>query len=188
MDLNSTIRETAERMDKSVKFFQDELRGIRTGRATPALVEQVKADYYGSPTPLRELAQINVPDSTTIMIKPFDPGAKGAISKAIESADLGFNPQVEGDSLRVNVPSPSKERRQQLVAQVKKMAEDSRVAIRNERRDGMKDIDKAEKDKSNDVSEDQAKDAKDEIDAMTKKHTAAIDEHCDKKCKEIEEG
>ena len=186
-DLSTVLAEARSRMDKSVEYFQNELRGIRTGRATPALVEYVKVDYYGASTDLRDLAQINVPEPTQIVIKPFDPGSKQSIVKAIETADLGFNPQVDGNAIRIGVPPPSTERRKQLVNQVKKMAEESRVAIRNERRDANKEIDKLQKDKENSVSEDQAKEAKTEVDDLTKKHSETIDQVCEKKCAEIEE-
>jgi len=186
-DLTTVLRQARERMDKSALYLQSELRGIRTGRATPALVEYVKVDYYGAATDLRDLAQVNVPEPTQIMIKPFDPGSKQAIVKAIETAALGFNPQVDGNAIRINVPPPSAERRKQLVAQVKKMAEESRVAIRNERRDANKEIERLEKAKDNSISEDQAKEAKAEVDELTKKHSETIDKVCEKKCAEIEE-
>jgi ribosome recycling factor len=173
-------------MDKSVEYFDNELRGIRTGRATTALIDHLKVDYYGSPTDLRELAAISVPEPTRLVVKPFDPAARAEIVKAIETADLGLNPQVDGDSIRINVPSPSVERRKQLVGQVKKMAEEARVAIRNERRDAIKHIDQLVKDKDSTVSEDQGKDAKAEIDDLTKGHTKTIDEHAVKKSEEIE--
>lgn len=187
IDLDTIQLEAEERMDKSVDYFQREMRGIRTGRATTALVEYVKVDYYGSHTDLRELAAINVPEATQILIKPFDPGAIQMIVKAIEAAGLGFNPQTEGKAIRINVPPPSNERRKQLIAQVKKMAEDARVAIRNERRDANKQIDTLAADKSAHLPEDQAKDAKSEIDEITKKHIARIDEMANKKATEIEE-
>jgi len=187
MSLDSVMKEARQRMDKSVDYFQNELRGIRTGRASTALIDYVKVDYYGSHTDLKELAGISVPEPTVLMVKPFDPGSKNEIIKAIETADLGLNPQAEGAAIRINVPPPSAERRKQLSSQVRKLAEDARVAIRNERRDANKAIDNLQKDKSNPVSEDQAKDAKSEIDDLTKKHIATIDQVAEKKVKEIEE-
>jgi len=147
----------------------------------------VKVDYYGSSTDLRDIAQVSVPEPTQIVIKPFDPSSTAAIVKAIETADLGFNPQTEGQSIRINVPPPSAERRKQLIQQVKKMAEDSRVAIRNERRDANKQMDQLAADKESHISEDQAKAVKSDIDDLTKKHVARIDEACEKKVTEIEE-
>ena len=187
MDVNGILSECRQKMDKSLEYFRNELRGIRTGRATTALIEYVKVDYYGSPTELRELAAISVPDPTMLVVKPFDPGSVAGIVKALETADLGLNPQADGASIRISVPPPSIERRKQLVSQVKKMTEDARVAIRNERRDAIKHIDQLVKDKENHVSEDQGKAAKDEVEAMTKKHVGLIDETSDKKVKEIEE-
>ena len=187
MALKQIITECKSRMDKSVEYFQNELRGIRTGRATTALVDHLKVEYYGSQTDLRELAAISVPEPTKLLIKPFDPAAKNDIVKAIETADLGLNPQVDGNSIYVSIPPPSAERRQQLVAQVKKMAEEARVAVRNERRDAIKEIDKAAKDKENHISEDQAKDAKDQVDGLTKSHTKTIDTDCDRKSAEVQE-
>lgn len=173
-------------MDKSLDYFQRELRGIRTGRATTALIDYVKVDYYGSPTELRELAAISVPEPTLLLVKPFDPTSTAAISKALETADLGLNPQSEGNAIRINVPPPSAERRQQLVGQVKKMTEDARVTIRNERRDANKHIDKLAKDKSNHLSEDGAKEAKDDVEKLTKTHIEKVDETSAKKVAEIE--
>ncbi len=174
-------------MDKSLEYFQRELRGIRTGRATTALIDYVKIDYYGSPTELRELAAISVPEPTLLLVKPFDPTSAGTIIKALESADLGLNPQGEGNAIRINVPPPSAERRQQLVAQVKKMTEDARVTIRNERRDANKHIDKLGKDKSSHLSEDGAKDAKDDVEKLTKQHIEKVDQTSGKKVAEIEQ-
>ncbi len=185
--LQDIQREAKQRMDKTVDYYQNELRGIRTGRATTALVDYVKVDYYGSSTDLRELAAISVPEPTVLMVKPFDPGVKSEIIKAIEVADLGLNPMAEGAAIRINVPAPSQERRKQLVGQVRKLAEDAKVAIRNERRDANKAIDVLTKDKSNSVSEDQAKDAKSDIDDVTKKHTENIDGICEKKVREVED-
>ena len=187
MPLDTIIRECKQTMDKSIDHFDRELRGIRAGRATTALIEYVKVDYYGSLTDLRELAAISVPEPTRLLVKPFDPTAKNNIVRALETADLGLNPQVDGQVIRISVPPPSMERRKQLVGQVKKIAEDARVSVRNARRDAMKHIDQAVKDKSNPVSEDQGKDAKDEIEEHTKKHVKTIDEHCDRKSAEVEE-
>lgn len=185
--LDKIINDTRERMKKSVEYFDRELRGIRTGRATTALIDYVKVEYYGNPTDLRELASISVPEPTQLLVKPFDPTVKNEIIKAIETADLGLNPMAEGTSIRINVPAPSQERRKQLVGQVRKMAEEARISIRNERRDGNKHLDQLVKDKSNGVSEDQGKAAKAKIDDLTKEHIGIVDTHCDKKAAEIEE-
>lgn len=186
MTLDQTLRNCRDKMDKSVSYYDHELRGIRTGRASSALIDFVKVDYYGSPTELRELAAVNVPEPTQLLVKPYDPGSKNEIVKAIESADLGLNPMVDGDSIRITIPSPSTERRQQLMTQVRKLGEDSKVAIRSERRDAIKHLDQLVKDKTNSVSEDQGKAAKAEIEDMAKDHVKRIDERCSGKCTEIE--
>jgi len=186
MDLKQIINECRAKMDRSIEHFEKELRGIRTGRATTALVDYIKVDYYGSMTDLRELAGISIPEPTQILIKPFDPSSISAIVKAIETADLGLNPMKDANSVRINVPAPSSERRKQLVGQVRKMAEDARVAVRNERRDANKHIDQLVKDKTASISEDQGKDAKDEVEAVTKAHTDKIDEVCNRRIADIE--
>ncbi len=184
MDVNGILRDCRERMDKSLAYFQRELRGIRTGRATTALIDYVKVDYYGSPTELRELAAVSVPEPTMLLVKPFDPSSQSNIIKALETADLGLNPRPDGPAIRIGVPPPSAERRKQLMTQVKKMAEDARVAIRNERRDANKHLDQLVKDKT--ISEDDGKAAKDEVESLTKKHVEQIDGTCDKKVAEID--
>lgn len=173
-------------MDKSVEYFDKELRGVRTGRATTALIEYVKIDYYGSQTDLKDIAAISVSDATQLVVKPYDPASKNDIIKGLESADLGLNPQAESDLIRLNIPAPSSERRQQLVGQIKKMAEESRITIRNERRDAMKHIDTMVKDKSNAFSEDDGKQHKAEVESLTKSHIASIDSKCEEKSKEIQ--
>jgi ribosome recycling factor len=169
MDLDTILLETEERMQRSTDYLQRELRGIRTGRASTALLEYIKVDYYGSHTDLRELAAISVSEATQLLVKPFDPGAKGEIVRAIETSGLGLNPMSEGNAIRINVPAPSSDRRKQLMSQVKKLAEESKVAVRNERRDANKAIDAAVADKKNAIPEDAAKSAKEDIDELTKK-------------------
>ncbi len=186
-DLDSVELECLDRMEKSTDYLHRELRGLRTGRASTALLEYVKVDYYGSSTDLRELAAISVAEATQLMVKPFDPGSKHEIVKAIEKAGLGLNPQVEGNAIRINVPAPSAERRRQLATQVRKLAEEAKVAIRNERRDANKHIDRLAADKSAGVSEDDAKRAKTRIDELTKTSTERVDEMSTKKVAEIEE-
>lgn len=186
MDLDTILLEAEDRMSKSLEYLQRELRGMRTGRANTAMLEYVKVEYYGSQTDLRELAAIAVTEATQLLVKPFDPSSKTDIVKAIESAGLGLNPQVEGSAIRINIPAPSSDRRKQLVSQVKKMAEESKVAVRNERRDANKHIDALIGDKKNPISDDQAEKSKEEVDELTKKYTASIDEVAAKKVGEIE--
>jgi ribosome recycling factor len=185
MDIDDIILECGNRMDKTVGYLKKELRGIRTGRANTALLEFIKVDYYGSSTDLRELAALSVAEAQQIVIKPFDPTAKNEIVKAIETADLGLNPQTDGQLIRVNVPAPTADRRKQLAAQVRKMAEDSKVALRNERRDAIKSIDAAKTEHK--LSDDEVTGAKTEIDTEIKKHESAIDELSSKKTAEIED-
>ncbi|MFO0962461.1 MAG: ribosome recycling factor [Phycisphaerales bacterium] len=187
MDIDTILLEAEDRMGTAVEYFQRELRGVRTGRATPSLLEYVKVEYYGSHTDLRELAAINVVDANTLMVKPFDPGSKSEIVKAIESAGIGVRAVAEGAAVRVSVPSPSADRRKQLITQVKKTAEESKVVMRNERRDANKHIDAALADKKLGVTEDQADRAKEQVDDLTKKFTTKIDELLTKKIAEIEE-
>jgi ribosome recycling factor len=187
MEVDQILAECRQRMDKSFEYLQRELRGIRTGRATTALIDHVKVDYYGSATELRELAAISVPEPTLLLVKPFDPTSIGNIVKALEAADLGLNPHSEGNAIRIAVPPPSTERRQQLMVQVRKMVEDARVAVRNERRDANRHIDQLVKDKTSHLSEDNAKDAKDNVEKLTKQHIEKIDEMCNKKVAEVEE-
>jgi ribosome recycling factor len=187
MDTDTILLEVEEKMTKSLEYLQREVRGLRTGRASTALLEFLKIDYYGSMVDLRELAAISVPEPTQLLVKPFDPGAKAAIVKAIEMSSLGLNPQSEGSQLRINVPAPSSDRRRQLAMQVRKMAEETRVAMRNERRDANKAIDALAHDPKAKLSEDAATGAKEAIDELTKQFTGKIDELADRKVKEIEE-
>jgi len=183
--LDQILRDCKAKMDKSIEHYEKELRGLRTGRATTALIDYVKVDYYGNPTDLKAIAGISVPEPNQLLVKPFDPASKTDIIKAIEKADLGLNPMSEGTQIRINVPAPSAERRQQLVGQVKKMGEDAKVAIRNERRDGIKHVETLVKDKSAHLSEDQGKGAKAQIEDMTKKHIDQIEGMSSKKSAEV---
>ena len=185
--LKDILKDCESKMDKSVSYLDTELRGIRTGRATTALVDHVKVDYYGSPTDLKSLAAISVPEASKIVVKQFDPQIKNEICNALKSGDLGLNPQVDGDMITMNVPTPSAERRKQLVNQIKKMAEEARVAIRNERRDAIKQIDAAAKDSSTGVGEDEAKRAREEVESSTKRHVKSIDDALASKSAEIEQ-
>lgn len=187
MDIDTVLMETEEKMTKSIEYLQREYRGVRTGRANTALLEYVKVEYYGSTVDLRDIAGISVPEPTQLLVKPFDPSAKSEIIKAIERSGLGLNPQAEGAQIRIMLPPPSSERRKQLAAQVRKMAEDSRVTIRNERRDANKAIDALENDPKSKVSEDQVTSAKEYVDEVTKKTTTKIDELTNKKVAEVEE-
>jgi ribosome recycling factor len=187
MDIDEILLDCEEHMDKAVEYLRGELRGVRTGRASPAMVEYVKVDYYGSPTDLRQLAQVTVPEPTQLLIKPFDAGAVGDIVKGIQAAGLGLNPMTEGKAVRVQLPPLSTERRQQLVGSIKQMGEQAKIAIRNTRRDANKHIDQAQKDKASEVTEDEAKSAKDEVQELTRKHEATVEELVKAKTEELME-
>jgi len=184
--LGQIEKECAAGMDKSVEYFKQEIKGVRTGRAHPGLIEHVKIEVasYGSTMELRELATISVPEPATLMVKPFDPTTVKDLEKGLQTANLGITPQSDGKIIRLPIPPLSGERRQELVNQVKKMAEAQKVAIRNTRRDANKHIDGVEKAKT--CSEDEAKDGKDAIQKLTKKSEDAIDALLKAKSAEIE--
>ena len=187
MSVNAIMKECSGKMAKAVEFIKHELRSVRTGRANPGLVENIKIEVasYGSTMEVRELATVSVPDPGTLLIKPFDPGTLKDIEKGLQMSDLGIAPQNDGKSVRLPIPPLSGERRQQIIQQVKKMAEAQKVAVRNARRDANKAIDAAEKAKT--ISEDEAKDHKDDVQKMTKRHEDDIDSVIATKSKEIEE-
>ena len=172
-----------ERMEKAITVFKDELRGLRTGRATPALVDHLRVEYYGSPTPLKQLAQINAPDPTSIVIRPFDASALKEIEKAIRSSDLGMAPNNDGKMIRLQVPAMSGDQRTKMVARIKKSSEDAKVACRNIRRDANKHVDAAEKAKE--VTEDERDQGKEQVQTLLKTYEDKITEMGDKKGKEI---
>jgi len=185
MPVDDILLDAEERMDKAVQVFSDNLRVIRTGTASPGLVESIRVDYYGSPTPLRQLAQIAVPDPQLIIIKPFDPSCLPAIEKAIQTSDIGIHPQNDGKVVRLAVPGLSQERREQLVTRVKALAEEARVAIRNVRRDANRQLDSEEKDGQ--ISEDDCHRAKDEVQDLTNQYEGKANDLLDKKSTELME-
>jgi ribosome recycling factor len=183
MNRDEILFDAEERMEKAVAVLRDELRGLRTGRASPALVDSVRVDYYGSPTPLKQLANIGAPEPALIVIRPFDPKVAKDIEKAILASGLGLTPMNDGKMIRLAIPSLSGERRKQLVSRVKELAEDARVAIRNVRRDANKATDQAEKDKE--LTEDERDQTKEDIQELTKKYEAQVNELAEKKSAEI---
>jgi len=185
MTTDEILMDVEERMEKAVSVFRDELRGLRTGRATPALVDNLRVEYYGSPTPLKQLAQISTPDPQSIVIKAFDPGTLKDIEKAIRSSDLGMAPNNDGKIIRLIVPAMSGEQRKKLVAVVKKSAEAAKVSCRNIRRDGNKHFEQAEKDKE--MTEDERDQGKEKVQNLLKQHEDKIEEMEGKKTKEIME-
>lgn len=172
-----------ERMEKAANVFRDDLRGIRTGRATPALVDSIRVSYYGSQTPLKQLANIACPEAQLIVIRPFDATVLKEIEKAILTSELGLTPMNDGKMIRLSVPALSVERRRQLVNRVKELAEQARVAIRNVRRDANKHADVAEKD--GDLTEDERDKVKEDVQELTKTYEAKVNEAGDKKSVEI---
>src|SRR5438270_10299103 len=185
MTSEEILFDAEERMEKAANVFRDQLRGLRTGRATPALVDGIRVEYYGSPTPLKQLAQINTPDPQQIVIRPFNQGDLKDIEKAIRSSDLGLSPNNDGKMIRLVVPPMSGEQRQKMVARIKKSAEDAKVACRNIRRDGNKGFDQAEKNKE--MTEDERDKGKEDVQGLLKQYEEKISEFADKKSKEVME-
>lgn len=177
--------DTRQKMDKSISLLTQELAKIRTGRATPALLDGVKVEYYESLLPLNQLASISIPEPRLIVIQPWDKQALGSIEKAIYKADLGITPNNDGNVIRLSLPPLTSERREELVKLVQKLAEESRIAIRNIRRDANNELKKIEKDKK--ISKDDAFKAQEEIQKMTDEYIKKIDEVLKKKEKEIKE-
>lgn len=174
MAAEEIVMDAEERMEKAVAVLKHNLGGIRTGRANPGLVESLRVEVYGSHTPLKQLASIGTPEPQQIVIRPYDTSTIKEIEKAIVAGDLGLNPQNDGRLIRLNVPPLSTDVRKKLVARIKELAEDAKVAIRNIRRDGNKAADQAEKEKT--ISEDDRDKMKSEIQELTKKYEAEVSE------------
>jgi ribosome recycling factor len=167
MPSNEIVDDSKQRMDKAIEVLKKNLSGIRTGRANPGLVDSLRVDVYGSPTPIKQVAQVGAPEPTQIVIRPYDTGIIKEIEKAIVSSDLGFNPQSDGRVVRINIPPLSTDVRKKMVSRIKDLTEEAKIAIRNVRRDGNKAAEQAEKDKV--MSEDQRDDVKDQVQELTKK-------------------
>ena len=185
MDQDEILLDAEERMEKAAAVAHDHFQGLRTGRANPGLVDSIRVDYYGSPTPLKQIATISVPEPQQIMIRPFDQGVISDIAKAIQSSDIGLAPNSDGRVIRLNIPPLSTERRKQLVSRLKDLAEEARVAIRNIRRDANKHADTALKDKL--MNEDTHDQTKEQIQEMTKQHEGKVNSMADAKEKDIME-
>jgi ribosome recycling factor len=178
-DLSADVK---RRMEGAVSGFQTALSGIRTGRASAHMLDSIKVDYYGSPMPVNQLAQVSTPEAQLIVISPFDPTALKEIEKALQASDLGFNPQSDGKVIRVPVPPMTEERRRDVVKHLNKVLEEHRTAIRNVRRDGNDTLKKLAKDKK--ISEDEEKRALEEIQKLTDEEIKRIEELA--KRKEVE--
>ncbi|NEP58749.1 MAG: ribosome recycling factor [Symploca sp. SIO2G7] len=168
-----TLADTESQMQKAVEATQRAFNSIRTGRANTSLLDRVMVEYYGSPTPLKSLANINTPDASTITIQPYDKSSLTQIEKAISQSDIGLTPNNDGEVVRLNIPPLTSERRQEFVKLAGKFAEEGKVSIRNVRRDAVESVRKQEK--NSDISKDEALDLQDEIQKLTDKYTAKIE-------------
>lgn len=177
------IKDTRSRMDKTIEDFKHKLTTVRTGRASISLLDGVTVEYYGTPTPLNQVATINAPEASLLTVQPFDPSLVNDIDKAIRASDLGFNPSNDGKLVRVPIPPLTEERRKQMVKVTHEMAEEHRTSIRSIRRDANEKLKKALKDKL--ISEDDEKRALDEIQKLTDQAIAKVGELLDHKEKEI---
>ena len=172
--IDETLREADAKMDKAVEVAKEEFAAIRTGRAHPAMFAKLTADYYGSPTPIQQLASFHIPEPRVVVISAYDKSAMSAIEKAIRDSDLGVNPANDGNVLRVVLPELTEERRRDYIRLARGKAEDSRVAVRNIRRTAKHALDKLEKD--GEVGRDDVTGAEKRLEGLTKKHVDAIDD------------
>jgi len=183
--ISDVLNLTEEKMKKTVELLRKDLGSIRAGRANPAMLEKINVDYYGTPTPINQLANISVPEPRTLLIQPWDKSSIKDIEKAILKSDLGITPSNDGVVIRLIVPQLTEERRKDIVKMIKKKAEEARVAIRNIRREAIDDIKKLEKEKA--ATEDDSKKAQEKSQKLTDKYIKDIDELLEKKEKEIME-
>jgi ribosome recycling factor len=185
MEQDEILLDAEDRMEKATTHLHGQLQGLRTGRATPGLVDTLKVDVYGSPTPIKQIANVSVPEPQQIVIRPFDRNLLNEIGKAIQASNLGLSPNNEGALIRLNIPPLSTERRRQLVGRVKELAEEARVSIRNIRRDANKHADTSQKDKV--LTEDQRDDVKDKVQELTKKFEGNVNDTTSAKEKDVME-
>jgi len=186
MTVDSALKAAVEKMDKAISVLKDELAGVRTGRATPALLQRVVVDYYGTPVPIQQLASFSVPEPRTLMISPFDRNAIAAMEKSIMSSDLGITPSNDGTVIRLSFPPLTEERRKELIKLVHHRGEEGRVAVRNIRRHSKEELEKLERDGG--ISEDDLVRSEKELQKLTDKHISDIDDvvaHKDAELKEI---
>ena len=173
MNVKALNKEVSSRMDKSINALDHEFRSINAGRANPALLERISADYYGVPTPINQMAAIQTPDARTLLIQPWDKSSMKLITKAIQASDIGINPTDDGSVIRLVFPAPTEERRKELCKKVSKMGEEAKVAIRNIRRDFV-DLLKAQK-KNSEITEDEQKEGEKEVQNVTDNYSKTID-------------
>jgi ribosome recycling factor len=183
MPVKQIITDSENKMKKAVEVLQDEFKSVRTGRASTGLVENIKVEYYGNPTPLKALAALSTPQSDMILVKPFDPGSIKDIDKAILASDVGLTPMVDGKVIRLNVPPLTEERRRQLAHQVKGLGEQTKVSVRNVRRDAIKLLEKEKEGKT--ITEDDLEKGKKQLDDLTKQYTDKADQVVKHKSDEI---
>jgi ribosome recycling factor len=186
MTVDSALKAATEKMDKAISVLKDELAGVRTGRATPALLQRVVVDYYGTPVPIQQLASFSVPEPRTLVISPFDRNAIAAMEKAIMGSDLGITPGNDGTVIRLSFPPLTEERRKELIKLVHHRGEEGRVAVRNIRRHSKEELERLERDGG--ISEDDLVRSEKELQKLTDKHISDIDEvvaHKDVELKEI---
>jgi ribosome recycling factor len=186
MTVDSALKAATEKMDKAIGVLKDELAGVRTGRATPALLQRVVVDYYGTPVPIQQLASFSVPEPRTLVISPFDRNAIAAMEKAIMASDLGITPGNDGTVIRLSFPPLTEERRKELIKLVHHRGEEGRVAVRNIRRHSKEELEKLEREGG--ISEDDLVRSEKELQRLTDKHISDIDEvvaHKDAELKEI---
>ena len=181
--IDETLFEAEDKMDKAVGHVQTQFQTVRTGRAAPALVERLTVEYYGSPTPLQQLASFQIPEARTVLVSPYDKSSMTAVEKALRESDLGVNPSNDGNVIRIVLPTLTEERRKEYVKLAKTKGEDARVSVRNIRRRAKEELDRISKD--GEAGEDEVARAQTELDALTKKHTEAIDSMLAGKEKEL---
>ncbi len=181
--INETLREAEDKMGKAVEVTREDFAAIRAGRAHPSMFSKLTADYYGTPTPIQQLASFTAPEARIILVQPYDIGAMNAIEKAIRESDLGVNPSNDGKVLRCVFPELTEERRKEYIKVARSKAEEGRVAVRNIRRTAKQTLDRAEKD--GEVGQDDVTGAEKKLDSMTKKHTDEIDDMLKKKEAEL---
>jgi ribosome recycling factor len=183
--IKELLNETNERMQGAIKALESDLRTIRTGRASPALVERVMVEYYGAPTPLNQLAVISAPEPNLLAVRPYDPGSLEDIERAILKSDVGLTPANDGRIIRLPIPRLTEERRQQLAKMVRQRAEEGKVALRNIRRDALDDLREFEKEKL--ISEDAFYSGRDDLQDLIDRYTEQVDELSTRKQREIME-
>ena len=183
--IDETLLESLEKMQKAVEHVAHQFVAVRTGRASPALIERLNVDYYGSPVPLQQLASFQVPEARLLVIKPHDRSAIGAIEKALNASDIGVNPSNDGIIIRLAFPALTEDRRKEYVKVVKNLAEDGRVVLRSVRRDARKALETAEK--VGDISKDELERAEKDLEKMTQEHVDTIDKAAVRKEQEVME-